>query len=105
MLFQKHIRFTVGCTNSYTFGVVGEVYHAILDPFKVTCFIVVVVEHPVFPVGSATPAETSRTLVGLELASVVGIFDEELHVLGYVAMDDDGGVVLEVKLEVIEVLD
>ena len=94
MLFQKHIRFTVSCTNSYTFGVVGEVDHAILDPFKVTCLIVMIVEHPIFPVGSATSAETSRALVRLELASVVGIFDEELHVLGYMAVDDDWGVVL-----------
>lgn len=105
MLLQKHIRFAISGTDAHTFGVVGEVDHAILDSLEVICLAVMIVEHSVFPGGSATPAETSRALVGLELASVVSIFDEELHVLGYMAVDDDWSIVLYVELEVIEVLD
>ena len=79
MFLQKHIGFTVTCTDADTFWVIGKVDHTILDSFKVTCFIVMIVEHSIFPVSSAGSAETSRTLISLKLTSIVSIFNEELH--------------------------
>ena len=105
MFLQEHIGFTVTCTDADTFWVIGKVDHTILDSFKVTCFIVMIVEHSVFPVGSASSAETSRAFIGLKLTSIVSIFDEKLHMLGYMTVDNDRSIVLQVKLKVVEVLD
>ena len=105
MFLQKHIGFTVTCTYADTFRVIGKVNHTILDSLEVTCLVVMIVEHSIFPVSSAGSTKTSRAFVGLKLASIVSIFDEELHMLGYVTVDNDWSIVLQVKLKVVEVLD
>lgn len=33
----------------------------------------------------------------------MGVFDEELHMFGDVYVDDDGGIILYVKLQVVQV--
>lgn len=49
---QQEVRWPVGFRAFDAFGVVGEVYDAVLDALEVGGFAVVLVEHAVLPLGS-----------------------------------------------------
>lgn len=103
VFLQKEVRLSVSTANTDSFRVICKVDHSILNPFKVSCLAVFLIEHPILPTNAWRSTERSWAFVGLKLASVVGVFDEKLHMFGDMNVDDDGCIIFDVKLQVVEI--
>ena len=98
VLLEEKIWLPVSTTDTDTFRIVGEVDDPIFDPLEVISLTVLFIKHSVFPIYTRGTTQTSWALVSLKLTSIMGIFDEKLHMFGHMDVDDDRSVVLNVEL-------
>lgn len=49
VFLQKEVRLSVSTANTDSFRVICKVDHSILDPFKVSCLTIFLIEHPILP--------------------------------------------------------
>jgi hypothetical protein len=98
VLLEQEVAPAVAAAALDTLGIVSEVDNPILHSFEVSGLAILVAEHPVFPRCAGGSAERTRALVGLELAAVVSVLDEEFHVLRDMDVNNDGSIIFNVKL-------
>jgi hypothetical protein len=87
-----------------SFWIICKVNDSVFHSLEISGFAVHFIEHAVFPADSGRPTQAARALISLKLASIVGILDEKLHVFRYMNVYDDGCIVLDVELQVVEIL-
>lgn len=104
MLLQQEIGHSVAKGAVDSFGIVGEVDNSVLNTLKVSGLCVLLIKHTVLPFGSGLAAQGTRTFVCFKLAAVVGVLDEKFHVLEDMDVDDDGGVVFDIKQQIFHIL-
>ena len=95
---------TVTWADTNTFGIVCKVDNSIFNSLKVFGFAVLLVKHPIFPVNSASSTKTSRAFVSFKLTSIVSILYEKLHMFWDMTVDNDGSIIFNVKLQIVEIL-
>lgn len=100
MRFQQKVWKSVRICAFYTFWIIGKVDNTIFDSFEICRFIVILIEHSIFPSGSWRPRKRPWAFVSFKLTSVMGVFQEKLHVFAHMNLDDDWGIVFNVKLQV-----
>lgn len=100
MRFQQKVWTSVSICAFYTFWIICKVDNTIFNSLEVCSFIVIFIKHSIFPSSSRRPWKWSWTRVGLELASIMGVFQKKLHVLAHMNLDDDWGIVFDVKLQI-----
>lgn len=60
------------------------------------------IKHPILPADPRSLAQRTWWFFGLELIPIVGIFHKELHVGINMHMDNDGSIVYNIVMEVLE---
>ena len=103
MFFYKQIRLSISSTTLDSFWIICKVYYSILNSLEVSCFVIFIIKHSIFPINSWLPTETSWTFIGFKLTSIVSILYEELHMLWNMNMDNDRSIILNVELKVVEI--
>ena len=103
MLFQQEVRLSVTRASSNPFWIIGEVDCPIFYPFKRGCRVMLAIEHSIFPVSPSASAERTRRHSGLELISIVSVLDKELHMIVSMHMNDDGRIVYNVVMQILEI--
>lgn len=104
VFFQQQIRIPITQAALHSCRVIGEINSSILHSLKPCRLRILVIEHSVLPGGPACVRQTPRRSVSLELVSVMSIFDEQIHVPGDVDVDDNGGVILNVVVQSLDIL-
>lgn len=100
MLLQQKIGLTIAEAGLDAMRIVSEVHGAILDPFKWGGFVVVAIEHAIFPFHSSRAPSPD-----FELVTIVRIFDIVFEIEGDIHVNDDGCVVHDVVMEVLQIFD
>ena len=96
MLFQKEVRLPVARASLNSFRVISKIDRSVLDSFKIGCWMMMVVEHPVLPLSSYRAFWVSD----FKDISVVGIASIISHVSRSSHMDDNWGIMGNVVVEI-----
>lgn len=103
MRFQQKIGLPIPCTNSYSFGIVGEVHCAILNSFEVASVLMHFIKHSVLPFVTTAYA-TLSCVRNLKSISVVSIFDKMLKVIVGSHMNDNGSIIGNIVMQILKIL-
>ena len=98
MLLEQEVARSIPSCHAHSLGVIGEIYHTVLDPLKVSSPTILLIKNPILPLRPGLPTQSPRAFPSLKLVPVMGIVDKELHVFGNMDVNNDRSVVLGVKL-------
>lgn len=102
LLLKHKIRIPIGIAGPHPIGIIRKVDGPILHPLMLLSLIIQLIEHLGLPPSTSRQVTAPRSLQSLELVSVVGVLQIELHVLGDVDVDDDWAVAFDVLAEEFE---
>ena len=104
MLLQEEVRETItGCAIN-TLRIVSKVNNPVLNSLMISCGSILLIKHPILPLGPRLTTERARTLASLKLVPIMSILDKKLHMFQNMDMDDNWSMVLNVEQQVLDIL-
>jgi hypothetical protein len=103
MLLKKKVGWSIAWAAVDSFRIIGEIYNSVFDSFIIFSTWIFFIEHTIFPTHPWCSAETSWTFVSLKLTTIMGVFHKKFHVLGNMYMNDNGSVIFNIELKVVQI--